>query len=226
MINVDHFATLDFGTKPISEKLETIEVSINTELILADFAKAYLAELYRRNPLRAESAKITEEELQAYFDGLIKIRVLSLGINGCKDWRAAKALFIPSWIEFSLSRIGEVIDNTRGLKFVPVLDDLSYDFAKMLETSAKLQSFTADGVVLHKDAFPRGSEGDYETMSMAIIDGYVRSIDSKSHPVASYIAAFLGFTLKKETDFKLLYRIKYDDVDFIRTMLLAEESLR
>lgn len=225
MINKDQF-NLDFGTKVSHPKLETIEVTINPDFILKDFALAYRNELHRRNPVRFEAIGLTEDELKKYFTGLLAIRVQSLSAEGCKDWRKAKALFIPSWVEFSLSMIGEVVDSKRGLKFTPVMQDCDYDLSEMLGTSDKLQSFIADGVVLHRDAFPRSSEGDYETMSMAIIDGYVQSIDDKSHPIASYIAAFLGFTLKKETDFKMLYRIRYDDVEYIRTMLLAEETIR
>lgn len=226
MQGMDQYINLDFGTKPGATKLEIIEVSIDPALILSDFATAYYKELMRRNSIKAEACKITVDELSSYFTGLIKMRVLSVSEAGLKDWRVAKALFIPSWIEFSISRIGEVIDNVRGLKFIPVMDDTTYDLKEMLETSSKLQTFTVDGVVLHKDALPRSNEGDIETMSMAIVDGYVKGQDKYSHPVSSYVAAFLGFTLKKELDFKMLYRVTYDDVDFIREMLVAEETLR
>lgn len=223
--NLDHLTALDFGTKPISAKLESIEVKIDTALILEDFAKAYLKELNRRNPQRFEASSLTEESLNNYFVGLVKIRVLSIGNEGYKDWRKAKQLYIPSWIEFALSRIGKVRDNRRGLEFYPVMENTDVNLDEMLGVSNELHAFVEDGIVLHKDAFPRKDEGDYEVMSMAIMDGYVQSIDDKSHPVASYIAAFLGFSLKKEIDFKMLYRIRYDDTDFIRSALLSEVTL-
>lgn len=222
----NQFSNLDFGSKPTTVKLETIDVTINPELIINDFASAYLKELHRRNPEKFEAVKLTEVELQEYFATLIRFRVLSIQPDRWVDWFRAKALYIPVWIQFCMAQVGIVIDRDRGLKFRPVMDDLEYDMPKMLEISDKLQSFISDGVVLVKDAMPRGDEGDIETMSIALIEGYVMSQTKYSHPISSYVAAFLGFTLKREIDFKMLYRIRYDDVDFVRDMLLAEVSIR
>lgn len=222
-MNREPYSKLDFGTNITTDKLEKIDVTIDPNLILSDFAKAYLSELQRRNSIRAKSVAITEAELKEYFISIIAIRVQSVRGN-CPVWREAKALFIPTWIEFVITEIGEVVDVDRGLLFTPVFEH-QYDIKKLLATSDKLRAFRSDGVSMSKDAFPRKPEGDYETMSMVIINDYVQSISKDSHPIASYVAAFLGFKLKEEASFKMLYRIRYDDVDFIRTMLLREESL-
>lgn len=223
MLNKDSFASLNFGTKATTSSLETIVVSINSKMMLADYAKAYEVELFRRNPVRAKEVGVTEAELQKYFEGILAIRVASIG-GDCKVWREAKALYIPSWIEFTISQIGEVIDVDRGLRFIPQFN-ADVDMNAMLETSDKLRSFISDGVAMSKDAFPRSSTGDIDTMSMAIIGDYVSSQTKDAHPIASYIAAFLGFKLQEEVNFRALYRVRYDDVNFIRAMLLREGSI-
>lgn len=213
----------DFGTKPASVELEVVEVAIDSQLMLSDYAKAYVSEFQRRNPVRAETVGLTDDELFYYFEGLIALRVQSVR-GECKVWREAKQLLIPSWIEFTLSQIGEVVDVDRGLKLVPVFQK-DVDISKMLATSDKLRAFLPDGISLHKDAFPRSREGDAETMAMAILGSYVQSQSKDSHPISSYVAAFLGFKLKEEAAFKMLYRVRYDDVQFIRAMLLREEAV-
>lgn len=223
MDNREPFANFDFGTKSTSASFESISVEIDPKMMLNDYAKAYVQEFHRRNPVRAEAVGLTEEELYDYFVGLIAIRIESIN-GGCKVWREAKQLLIPSWIEFTLSQIGEVVDVDRGLRFIPTLKH-QIDINKLLAVSDKLRAFIADGVSLHKDAFPRGTEGDPETMSMAIIGQYVYSQTKDAHPIASYVASFLGFKLMEEATFKMLYRVRYDDISFIKSMLLREESV-
>lgn len=222
-MNVESFSTMNFGTKPTTSELETIAVEIDPKLMLHDYARAYAMEFYRRNPVRAEAVNITEEELAEYFTSLVALRVQCVQ-GKCKLWREAKALLIPAWVEFTLSQIGEVVDTDRGLRFIPTFEK-DVDIDAMLSTSNKLRSFIPDGVVLNKDALPRGIEGDYETMSMAIIGNYVNSQSKDSHPIASYVAAFLGFKLLEETSFKMLYRVRYDDVQFIKRSLLTEGAI-
>jgi hypothetical protein len=222
-MNKEPFANLDFGTKPTASALEVIDVAIDPKLMLDDFAHAYVMELTRRNPGRAGAVSITEDELQDYFESIIALRVQC--VHGtCKVWREIKQLMIPTWIEFTISMIGEVVDTDRGLRFVPqYARDINIE--ALLSTSDKLRFFVADGVSMSKDAFPRGIEGDVEVMSMAIINDYVQSQSKDSHPIASYVAAFLGFKLQEETAFKMLYRVRYDDVKFIRAMLLREGAI-
>lgn len=217
------FQNLNFGTKPTGVKLEKVIVTIDPSFMIGDFAQAYAAELNRRNPVRFNAIGLTKDDLNYYFTNLIVMRVESVR-DQFKHWREAKALLIPSWIEFTMTCIGEVIDHDRGLDIIPECEG-EYDFAKMLEISSKLRSFQSDGVQLHRDAFPRTKDGDVDTMSMAIIGDYVYSQSKDATPIFSYVAAYLGFKLKEEQSFKMLYRVRYDDVGYIRSMLLSEESV-
>lgn len=214
---------LNFGTKPTSAQLEQIDVTINPSVMLGDFAKAYAAELHRRNPLRAEQANITETELSKYFAQIISLRVQYV-YDQCRLWRQIKQLNIPSWMQYVLTLIGRVIDYDYGLKIMPYFSE-EVDLNFLLDVSLRLEAFKSDGVTMHKDAFPRSKDGDREMMTMAIIGDYVQSMREISHPIYSYVNAFLGMKLQEEQAFKILYRVRYDDVDFIRQMLTSEVSL-
>lgn len=216
------FENLDWGTVPTSVKTEIIEVQIDPKLMVKDFAEAYAKELYRRNPLRAKEVNLTSAELYSYFTGILKTRVDSVN-EECKYWRQAKQLLVPTWVQFVISRIGLVRDTQRGLIIKPVLD-VKVDIKQLLDVSNRLELFLEDGVALHKQAFPTVPEGDVDTMSMSLINDYVYG-QSKVPAVNSYIAAFLGFTLKRNTNFEILYRVRYDDVDFIRDMLINTKEL-
>lgn len=217
------FKSLNFDTKPTSVKMDVATVEVHPEFMIADFAKAYVRELTRRNPIRYQASGLTVEDLDAYFQALVVMRVQSIN-DAFPRWREAKLLNVPAWIEFVLTCVGEVMDTDRGLH-IKVTCDQTYDFAKALDVSEKLRAFKADGVVLLKDVFPRTAEGDVETMTMAIIDNYVCSQTKEAHPIASYVAAYLGFKLQEEVSFKMLYRVRYDDVDYIRTQLLQSEEV-
>lgn len=215
--------SFDFGTRPTTAKMEKIILNLNPDVMVNDYARAYVKELFRRNPVRATEARLTEEELSYYFSGILAIRVKSIN-NDCPEWRQAKALYIPCFYEFVITEVGKVVDADRGFEIVPYYV-ASYDMDSLLEISERLRIFMADGIAMVKDAFPRTDAGDRDAMTMAIIDGYVRSMSKDAHPIASYVSAFLGAKLKEEETFNLLYRVRYDDVEFIRSMLLREATL-
>lgn len=214
---------LDYGTKPTNGKLEVIKVQIDPDVMINDFGKAYAAELHRRNPLRAEQTNLTEEELTEYFTQILALRVQFIH-DQCRVWRQIKQLNIPTWIQFTISQVGRLIDYDFGLKVIPELNH-KIDLNFLLDVSTRLEAFKSDGVTMHKDAFPRSKDGDKDVMSMALIEGFVYSRTKDAHPIQSYVNAFLGLKLIEEQTFKILYRVRYDDIDFIRSMLMSEESI-
>lgn len=222
-MNNDTFASINFGTRPTTVQAEVIEVTVDLDLMVDDYGKAFSNELYRRNPVRAESIGLTAGDLSTYFKSLIALRIDQ--INGeKKDWRKAKALYVPAWIEFVMTSVGEIYDTDRGFRILPVCS-YEYDLDSMLDISSKLRAFKADGVTLLQDVMPRTAEGDYDTMTMILVNNFVYSMKSDAHPIHSYVAAYLGLKLKEDTAFSALYRVRYDDVEYIKAMLLREEKL-
>lgn len=220
-----NFKALNFETKPTGAPMQVVDIDLDPELMVKDFATAYERELFRRNANRAEREKLTAAELYTYFQGLIAIHLEHDNVGTVKDWRKAKELYIPAWIQHVLSQVGTYVDPIRGLKFVPHIK-CQYDMKVMLEISDRLGAFRVDGLKIFKDAFPRNPEGDAEVMSMIIAEDCVRSMSPDAHPSSSYVAAFLGFKLREEMALLMMYRVKYDDIVYVHEMLLREESIR
>jgi len=219
------FSKLDIGsTQPITKPMETVEVVVTSAGLMGDYARAFVREAKRVNPDRAKQVDLTEDELVDYANYLLAKRIQCVN-NTCSDFRRLKALYIPSYLQYVLSMIGLVIDRSYGLRLVPVMNEgpmMSLDDALLV--SEKIGSFENDLQIV-QDAMPRDIYGDVNVMSTALIAGYVMSYQRVGHPAATYVTAFLGMTLRKETAFTALYRIQYDDLDFITAALLTQKGL-
>lgn len=217
------FMNLNFDTKPSTVKQETVYVTVNPEMF-NDYADAYVAEARRINPVAFEELHLTSDELRDYFLYLLICRLESLSPNGCPEWRKLKACYIPDFFQFVLSQIGVYIDQTHGLKFIPKYDGQKPNI-NYLEISGKIEFYTRFGLAATKDSMPRGNDGDPDTMGFVILGDYVYGRNEIQAPLCSYVAAFLGLKLSEEATFKMLYRVRYDDVEFIKDMLINERSI-
>lgn len=205
--------------KPIPVAVETLSIQIATGAALTDFAKAFVEEGYRKNPLLAERVALTEEELLEYTSYLITKRVEVVN-QQCKDWRKVCRLAMPCFVELVLTSIGRVDLRKQGLRITPVVNEpssMSYEDA--LKISAKVEAFE-DNLAVVIGAMPGNEEGDPSVMTMAIINDYVRGMSDVDDPVAEYIVYFLQLTLEEQL-FDNLYRMQYDDVKTIEAQIAS-----
>lgn len=218
------FLSLDLGTgKPTAVKTETITVKINGGMF-GDFGRAFVKEGFRVNPLLAEQVQLTDSEVEQYCYFLLQRRV-ECCTGKCSDFRLLKSLYIPVWIQYNLAMIGNVTNRQYGIKLVPEYDGPEViTFEEAAKISDKIGAFEND-LQLVKDAFPRSDEGDKDVMSTALIADYTRSIQPVEHVASTYVSAFLGMKLKEEIEFARLYRIQYDDIEYIKSVLIREKSL-
>lgn len=225
------FLNLNFGTTVTTAEYQTIDIVVDPHFMMDDYAIGLAHDLERRNPMRYKTVtdQFTKEGLdfedviKKYVSDLAKLRVQMIK-RTCKVFREAKLLAIPPYIQFALSQIGKVYDPDHGKMFVPCMDEdnLDLEIGQMYKVTEVLRTFESDGVVVFYDAFPRDQFGDRETMSFAIIDGFVRNPEKYDHPAKSYIAVFLGMKLRQESELKALYSVRYDNVDFVKNALLTE----
>lgn len=215
------FTSLDLGTgSPTSVDMETITVKLSGSTLLTNFAKAFVQEALRKSPLRAEKVNLEVEEVDKYCQYLLYQRVLSVK-DECKDWRKLKLLYIPSFVQYAMSQVGRVVLRQYGLTLLPEMEDVDMTYDEALAVSEKIAAFE-DTLQMVKDAMPRGPEGDEELMSTALIADSVRSMRVVQHPVTTYVTAFLNLKIQEIQAFSVLYRIKYDDVNFITTALCSQ----
>lgn len=219
------FDSLDLGSPaPTSIPMQKVVVKITSANLIDGYAKAFVNEGYRVNPLRAEQIKLTTDEVVKYAKYLLNERVKTVHYE-CTDWRKLKALYIPAWIQYSLSMVGKVYLRDIGIVLDPEMEDkVEFTYEKALEVSEKIGSFERD-LQVFKDAMPRGEFGNKDVMSTVLIANYMRSIHKVEHVAATYVSAFLGFKLKEEQAFQAIYRVQYDDIAFITAALATQKGL-
>lgn len=219
------FESMVIGTtKPNPVPVETIEVEVSVDQMVENYGKAFLTEARRKNPVLAERVNLTVEEITSYCDYLLAQRVAMVH-DECTDYRRIKVLWIPAYVQYCLSLIGEVHLRDRGLKLVPVYgggDVLTFEQA--LEISEKISQFI-DDLCIVQDAMPRVTTGNVDVMSTALIAGYMRAINPVTHLAATYVSAFLNMKLRQETAFQALYRVQYDDLQYILAALTTQKGL-
>lgn len=219
------FESLDLGTtKPTSIPQEVINVVIATENLTGAYGRAFVAETYRVNPLRAEQVKLTAEEVQSYAHYLMTKRIESVN-NNCPDFRKLKVLYIPSWIQYCLTMVGKLVKRDVGLVIMPEMENPStMTFEEALVISDKIGAFE-DDLQIVKDAMPRSFEGNIDVMSTALVADYVRALKPVQHVASTYVTAFLGMKLREEMAFAALYRIQYDDLDYVSSVLTTSKGI-
>lgn len=225
-INGSQFEGMVLGTaKPIPVPVDIIEVEVSIDQMVTNYGKAFLKEAQRKNPLMVDRVDLTVKEITDYCDYLLCMRVKSVH-NECPDFRKLKLLYIPAYVQYCLTMIGEVHLRDRGLKLMPVFDQnkevISFDEA--LQISEKIGLFV-DDLCIVQDAMPRETQGNVDVMSTALIAGYMRSLAPVKHVAATYAAAFMNMKLKQETAFAALYRVQYDDIGYIVAALSTQKGL-
>lgn len=219
------FATLDLGSNaPISVPMATIEVEVTSQDMVKDYADSFVKEANRVSPELNAQVGLTAKEMEDYAQYLLIQRIAYVDGN-CPEWRHLKTLYIPVFLQFALRMIGVVVIRDRGLTLRPVIEEkteMTWEQAHAI--SEKVGSFEGRlQIVL--DAMPREDTGDESVMSTALIAGYVRSMRKVDHVADTYVSAFLGMKLHEEQAFSVLYRVQYDDIDFIRTALTQNRKL-
>lgn len=197
---------------------------LSTDNLTGQFGKAFVNETYRVNPLRAEQVKLTAQEVQDYAHYLMTKRVQIVN-NDCPDFRKLKVLYIPSWIQYCLAMVGRLVKRDVGLLIVPEMENPStMSFEEAVKISDRIGAFE-DDLQIVKDAMPRTLDGDDDVMSTALIADYVRALKPVQHVASTYVATFLGMKLKEEMAFKALYRVQYDDIDYIASTLTSAREI-
>ena len=217
--NFDGFRKMDLtNAQPVPASRDTITITISSTEVLSDFAQAFVEEGYRKNPLLAEQVKLTAEELSAYNHYLLTKRVETIH-QQCRDFRKLGVLYIPSWVQYLLAMIGIVYDDQLGLEFIPVMEEPStMSFEEAVTISNKVRAFNRD-LQMVNEAMPRGIYGESSVMQTLIIADYVRSIRQVTHISDTYVTAALGFKIQQDLGLTALYRLQYDDVSYIRSVI-------
>ena len=211
-----HLNTSDFnGHKPA--RRDDVHVIITKDNIAAPYVRGFISEMYRMNPLYAKTISLTEQELLNYINYLIAERCEQ--VNGNYHVRNRnKMMWIPDFIQYVISMVGIVEIRDLGLRLIPEYEGEVISIAEAQTISDKI-SLTQDFMSVSRNAFPIDIEGDEEVMTTVLVSSSVRSMKVLSHPVNQLITAFLGMRLKQEALHGVLYRVQYDDLEYLTNVL-------
>lgn len=222
--NMKTFEDLDLGSQhPITVPMATVEVEVNPEVLVDDYAIAFCREAYRVNPNRANQVNLSEQEVKDYFRFILMNRILYVQ-DRCQIWRKMKRLPIPVFLQYAIRQIGQVVVREQGITLTPVANFEVITLEEAFVIGDKISAFENDLQIVF-DAFPRDFTGNESVMGTALIAGYVRSIRKVDHVSDTYITAFLGMKLREEQAFQVIYRQQYDDLEFIYTALTNDRRI-
>lgn len=222
------FLQMDLGTtRPTSVENQDVEVELSANDMVGNYAKAFVNECYRLNPLRMEQIDKDgkfQDELVEYVNYLFAKRIECVN-SECKDWRKLKNLWIPSFVQYVLSQVGLVELRDYGITIKPVMkEECHMTLEEAYQVSAKIKMFQNE-LQMVEDAMPRSKYGNVDVMSCALIGDYVRSMKVVDHVSSTYVAAFANMQLRKESAFEALYRVQYDDIGYIASALSLQDGL-
>lgn len=218
-----------------SKPIPATHHQVVVELHMTDMANAYvqgiLFEMARVMPNQWDMMPISSEEMHNYIIYIISERVKAIH-GSCANWRADKELWIPSFIQYLISQMGEVFVADKGILVTCELaDKVDYSLEDALKVNQKLRLYAEEMKSFHQDAFPRGKEGSLDFMVTAVIEGVVRSLSVLSHPAVTLLTAFTDMRVVRVDDqdadsvFLERYDQRYDEVPYIKSVFSSQAGV-
>ena len=219
MSTLDQLLTTNDFNGHKNARHDDITVVITDDNIAKPYVHGFISEMYRINPIFSKAIQLSEEELMDYINYLISERCKQ--VNG--DYHARnrnKNMWIPDFIQYVISMIGIVEKRELGLRMIPEYGSEVISYEQATVVSNKLAQ-TQDFMSLSRNAFPKDEFGDAEVMTTVLVSTSVKSMNVLTHPVNQLITAFLGMRLKEEAMHGILYRVQYDDLQYLTNVLAS-----
>lgn len=206
----------------------TIEVYVKPSVMLDDYARQLVVSAQFHNPQRFEVKPLDPDQMVQYCRFIVYQRIQQ--VKGEKiQWYKLKDINVPEFLSQVLPSFGRVDYFEYGRLYMPNMHESfnpTIDIDQALTISGDLE-FYKGTLRMHKDAFPRVKDGDFETMNCACDSaGMVLTTISVKSDIAVAHAAFLGFTQPKDSWFLNHLELRADRIDVIKRILLNSEEVR
>lgn len=208
--------------RPISK--DTVIVSLGSAII-DDIVKAYHRAVSNKMSSRFREFDISEEELQAYFNTLVKYRVD--GVNGKRVEKRSRYLMIPSLLSLAILKIGRVEDRTLGIVLYPEFEPKdTLGIEEMERVSEVLLQIEDHGFSLVQ-GLPRDYIGDQEFMFFHHANGVVTRHNDAAAPGIAVLTAFFKFEqMHSLLSFRVDYGLVEDYQDMLRDLIYDESRAK
>lgn len=181
---------MQFDTvRPVPLKQELVSAVIAPGAMTKHISKilAYLA----------QSPEITSDDLERYLTGLLVLRVLHVRREGVDQVMYRKEWAVPDVWTVLLQQIGRAVDLDYGIEVEPdVPEDLkAVDYLWLREFSYKLWRCQDLRPYLQMVELPIDPRGNYDFMTMVIVEGDIRARSTSVHPVNAFLVSFVQMRL-------------------------------
>lgn len=168
------------------------------------------------NNLSHTGSVISEDEMMFYLAAMVRLRVAYVNNEATKEERDAyrSGLPIPSFFSLVISHIGKASDQSMGIEVYPQFEhNINFDVVNKVANALRVANSRGFTCALE---FPRDTRGDFDFMTMQLIDSQIVSETHKPHGSAAVFASITRNQLVKSV---LTGRISYGDIDMFASLV-------
>jgi len=198
-----------------------VEVNFGVDTpVFKTFIKKYYMTLGVEADARGFDLKFSLEDLTSAIEHVLFSRITYVRGERAKEWfrPTDTSIYLPSALHVVFSNIGKAEDKDIGVylepKFVPS-KSFKLDFEKAKKTMAQLAVFEHWGFTFAR-GFLRDKKGDFEFMTMQLIETTIMRHNKEAHPVKALLASFF---LKGAIESVLTPRVTYGNYQLLERLV-------
>lgn len=201
-----------------------VEVALKPNSMLLDLSNEYSKEIERLTRFNAKGSLLTQELMYKYLNTVIYLHICNVNGSFPREYQQLKnRMVIPTVFSAILSHIGEVVDKSFGLKFIPTFDVDSKNLLSPSEIWVIIDEFyllesvglkmTTSGFLNPKDCGSLGFMG-----CQLVSNGDILSYRHDSPVFGFYKAMFDSSALETVLGLQAL-RVKYGTFDHYKDLV-------
>jgi hypothetical protein len=198
----------EFYGSPTAE-IDEVEVSTNMDsAVYREYVEQFALNLSSAQEIEGVETAFTIDDMNRYLRTLVQVRVKMVSREKV-DFGWKDSIAIPSFFALLLSKIGKSTDYTLGVTIVPKFDDSDFvpmEFKEVRAFSNKLFSASRRFRFELSTQLPRDLKGDWEFMSMQLMEDQIRHHSGDPAPYKAVLASVFAW---KGLEVVLLPRVIY-----------------
>jgi hypothetical protein len=185
----------EFYGSPTSE-IDEIEVLTNVDsAVYKEYVEQFVLNLLSAQEIEGNKATFTVEDMDRYLKTLVQVRIKMVS-RAKVEFTWKDTIAIPAFFALLLSKIGKSTDYTLGVTIVPKFDETDFkamEFKEVRNFSNKLFSAARRFRFELATQLPRDLNGDWEFMSMQLVEGQIRHHSGDPAPYKAVLASVFAW---------------------------------
>jgi hypothetical protein len=189
---------------PIVSEYTQVSVTVGTQNELVEMMCQAIAWHVQAKTHRVIDVEGLQKELVTLFQGCLRLRVAYVNVEKRRDYNpksihprnvAMPGIFLPY-----LAGIGEVVDTSAGVRYLPVLAEgteqwTHANWEEWLANMNKLAAILKGTGVVYSEGLPRGTNGDVQVMTFEWVEDVLRHATNGVSPHKALLSSAFQFNL-------------------------------